>query len=78
MAIDNMPMELIPSNVDDVVLPVHVLSLVMMGLVQGQNFVLEELAEACAGNRRYTFLLNATPEPFPRSTGGLVNPVAVR
>ncbi|GLY38892.1 cyclase [Amycolatopsis sp. NBRC 101858] len=78
VAIDNMPMELIPAGVDDVVLPVHVLNLVMMGLLQGQNFVLEDLAAACAADGRYTFLLNATPEPFPRSTGGLVNPVAVR
>ncbi|MFE4963080.1 hypothetical protein [Streptomyces sp. NPDC056660] len=54
-AIDNMPMELLPSNVEDVMLPVHVLCLVMMGM-----------------------MLNATPERFLRSTGGLVNPVAIR
>ncbi|MFD3589561.1 cyclase family protein [Streptomyces sp. NPDC058683] len=77
-AIDNMPMELLPSNVEDVMLPVHVLCLVMMGMIQGQNWVLEELASACARDGRYTFLLNATPERFLRSTGGLVNPVAIR
>ncbi|WP_443073823.1 cyclase family protein [Streptomyces sp. NBC_01478] len=77
-AIDNMPMELLPSNVEDLVLPVHVLCLVMMGMLQGQNWVLEDLASACAADRRYTFLLHATPERFLRSTGGLVNPVAVR
>ncbi|MEW2397181.1 cyclase family protein [Streptomyces sp. NPDC046862] len=77
-AIDNMPMELIPANVEDVMLPVHVLTLVMMGMIQGQNWVLEDLAAACARDRRYTFLLNATPERFLRSTGGLVNPVAIR
>lgn len=77
-AIDNMPMELLPSNVEDLMLPVHVLCLVMMGMIQGQNWVLEDLAAACAQDRRYTFLLNATPERFLRSTGGLVHPVAVR
>ncbi|MFK0158723.1 cyclase family protein [Streptomyces sp. NPDC090493] len=77
-AIDNMPMELLPSKAEDVMLPVHVLCLVMMGMVQGQNWVLEELAAACARDRRHTFLLDATPEPFLHSTGGLVNPVAVR
>jgi kynurenine formamidase len=78
VALDNMPFEMLPSNVPDIVLPVHVLCLVMMGLLQGQNFVLEDLAAACAADRRYTFLLQATPERFLRSTGGLVNPVAVR
>ncbi|MEU4658407.1 cyclase family protein [Streptomyces sp. NPDC023723] len=77
-AIDNMPMELLPGNVDGLMLPVHVLCLVMMGMIQGQNWVLEDLAAACAEDRRYTFLLNATPERFLHSTGGLVNPVAVR
>lgn len=78
VAIDNAPFELLPANVEEVVLPLHVLNLVYAGLMQGENFVLEELAAACAEDRRYTFLLSATPERFLRSTGGLVNPVAVR
>ncbi|MET7337815.1 cyclase family protein [Nonomuraea sp. NPDC005650] len=78
VAIDNAPFELLPANVEEVVLPLHVLNLVYAGLMQGENFVLEELATACAQDRRYTFLLNATPERFLRSTGGLVNPVAIR
>jgi kynurenine formamidase len=78
VGLDNMSFELLPSPVPDVGLPVHVLCLVMMGLLQGQNFVLEDLAAACAADRRYTFLLQATPERFLRSTGGLVNPVAIR
>ena len=73
-----MSFEMLQSSVPDVGLPVHVLDLVMMGLLQGQNFVLEDLAAACAADRRYTFLLQATPERFLRSTGGLVNPVAIR
>lgn len=77
-AIDNAPFELIPGSFGDVVLPLHVLNLVYVGLFQGENFVLEDLAAACAADRRYTFLLNATPERFLRSTGGLVNPVAIR
>ncbi|MGH3247071.1 MAG: cyclase family protein [Trebonia sp.] len=78
VALDNMSFELLPSSVPDLALPVHVLCLVMMGLLQGQNFVFEDLAAACAADRRYTFLLQATPERFLRSTGGLVNPVAIR
>lgn len=78
VAIDNMPLELLPSNVDEVVLPVHILCLVMMGMPLGENWVLEDLAEACAKDRRYTFLLSATPERFMHSTGGMVSPVAIR
>ena len=77
-AIDNMPMELLPPNVDEVGMPVHILCLVMMGMPMGENFVLEDLARACTRDRRYSFLLSATPERFVNSTGGMVNPVAVR
>ena len=78
VAIDNMPTELLPSNVDGVFLPLHILCLVMMGMPLGENWVFEGLADACAADRRYEFLLSATPEPFVHSTGGLVSPVAVR
>lgn len=78
VAIDNMPMELLPANVEEVGMPVHILFLVMMGMPMGENFVLEDLARACARDRRYLFMLSATPERFTRSTGGMVNPVAIR
>lgn len=77
-AIDNAPFELIPSNVEEIVLPLHVLCLVQMGLLQGENFIFEALAEACAIDQRYAFQLTATPERFLRSTGGMVNPIAIR
>ena len=53
-------------------LPVHALHLVEMGMTQGQNWNLEELAADCAADGRATFLLSATPEPL---TGGTVAPV---
>jgi kynurenine formamidase len=76
-AMDTIAFELLPSRRPDIVLPVHVLCLVMMGLHQGQNFDLERLADACAQEERYTFLLDATPQPFTRATGTPVNPVAL-
>lgn len=77
-ATDTIAFELLPSTRPDIVLPVHVLCLVEMGLLQGQNWDLEELAAACADDRRYTFLLDATPEPFAMATGAPVNPLALR
>ncbi len=78
LAIDNMPVELLPSNVDSVAMPVHILCLVMMGMPLGENWVLEDLGAACAEDRRYTFLVSASPERFLHSTGGLTHPVAIR
>jgi hypothetical protein len=49
-----------------------------MGLPQGQNFDLEELAVACASDGAYDFFFSATPEPFARGLGGPVAPVAIR
>ena len=47
-------------------------------MTQGQNWFLDELAEACAADGRYEFLLDATPLPFTNALGSPVAPVAVR
>jgi kynurenine formamidase len=78
VATDTIAFELLPSTCPELVLPLHVLCLVEMGLLQGQNWDLEELAAACAEDQRYTFLLDATPEPFSMATGSPVNPLALR
>lgn len=78
VATDTITLEVFPSERDDAPLPVHLLHLVEMGLLQGQNWDLEALASDCAQDGQYTFLLSATPEPVVRGTGGVVNPVAVK
>jgi kynurenine formamidase len=78
VATDTMVLEVYPCEDEALYLPVHLLHLVEMGMTQGQNFFLDELAEACAGDGRYDFLLDATPLPFTNALGSPVNPVAVR
>lgn len=78
VATDTIAFEILPSEVPEVVLPLHVLFLVEMGMPQGQNFNLEELSEACAVDGRYDFLFEGTPLPITDSTGGPTNPVALR
>jgi kynurenine formamidase len=78
VATDNMTFEVFPCERDDLLLPVHALHLVDMGLTQGQNWNLEELAADCAADGRYTFVLSATPEPVTGGTGSPVAPVAVK
>lgn len=58
--------------------PLHALCIVEMGLTLGQNFDLEALAEDCAADGVYEFMLHASPEPFEGGLGGPVNPVAVK
>ncbi len=78
VATDNLTFEAFPGERDDVFLPVHLLHLVEMGLTQGQNFFLDELADACADDGRHAMLLVAAPEPVVGGVGGLVHPVAIR
>jgi kynurenine formamidase len=78
VATDNLSFEVFPGEVDGLFLPVHMLHIVEMGLVQGQNFDFEALAEDCADDGRYSFLVNATPEPIVHAAGAPVTPVAVK
>ncbi len=64
--------------VDDETLPIHVLSLVHLGLHLLHNLALEELADALAEQGRTDFMLTAAPLPVPghrqppRARGGPV------
>jgi kynurenine formamidase len=82
VATDNAGFEVWPRERKDLLHvlghPLHLLCLVEMGLSQGQNFDLEELAEDCAADGVYEFLLSASPEPFERGLGGPVNPIAIK
>src|SRR3954454_22641354 len=78
VATDNLSFEVFPGEVDGLMLPVHMLHIVEMGLVQGQNFDLEALSADCDADGRYAFLLVATPEPFVAACGAPVVPVALK
>ena len=78
VATDTLPFEVIPCQREDAYLPVHLLHLVEMGMTQGQNWVLDALAEDCAADGRYTFLLDATPLPLTHGLGSPLNPVALK
>lgn len=79
VAVDNLAVERpYAGEAAEVGLPLHVLALVEMGLPLGENFNLEALAEDCADDGVYEFLLDASPLPFVGSTGGVINPLAVK
>jgi kynurenine formamidase len=58
--------------------PLHMICLRDMGLMLGEMWYLEELAEDCAADGVYEMLLVAPPLPFERSFGSPVNPVAIK
>ena len=65
-----------PSRVEGVNQPIHQIGIQAMGLPLIDNCILEELGEAAAKRRRWTFLLTINPLRVPGATGGPVNPIA--
>jgi kynurenine formamidase len=78
VATDNIVFEVFPCEREDAMLPVHLLHLVDMGMTQGQNWNLEQLADDCVGDGRYACFLDASPLPFTRAVGSPVNPIAIK
>jgi kynurenine formamidase len=78
VATDTFVFEVYPCQYEGEYLPVHVLHLVEMGMTQGQNWVLDALADECAEDGRYTFLLDATPLPLTGGLGSPLNPFALK
>ena len=78
VATDTITYEVYPCEDPNVFMPVHMIQLRDMGLAQGQNFNLDDLAAACAADGRIDFLLVATPLPLTGAAGAPVAPTAIR
>jgi kynurenine formamidase len=66
-----------PTPVPEVYSPIHVGTLVMLGIHLLDNAALEEVADACAARQRWEFLFALGPIVIEGGTGSLVNPMAV-
>jgi len=75
IACDNWAVEQLTGGPPD--FPVHELALVYMGMILGEVFELDALAEACAIAGRWEFLFAGQPLPLRGGVGGPVNPMAV-
>jgi kynurenine formamidase len=78
VATDTMTLECYPCEDPSVFMPVHMIQLRDVGLAQGQNWYLDELAAAAADDGRSTCLLVATPLPLTGAVGAPVAPTAIR
>jgi kynurenine formamidase len=77
VAADTWALEVLPSATS-LWLPVHAVAIVHMGLLLGEIFDLEALAEDCARDGVYEFFFSAPPLPFTGGVGSPVNPLAVK
>ncbi len=75
---DTWGLEVLPNQTPDVFQPLHIVLIVHMGLLMGEIFDLEALAEDCAADGRYEFLFSAVPLPITGGVGSPVNPVAIK
>ena len=76
VAADNWAFEVVPSGYE-LPLPFHAVGIVYMGLLVGEIFELDALAETCRAAGVWEFLFAAPPLPFLGAVGSPVNPLAV-
>lgn len=77
VAADNRAVEVVPGPPDGLPLPLHVAAIRDLGLLLGELFELDELAEACRAEQRYEFFVCCAPLVVRNAVGSPLNPVAV-
>jgi kynurenine formamidase len=77
VASDTWAFEAVPSRTP-LWLPIHAIGIVYMGLMLGENFLLDEWADDCARDGVYEAFMCAGPIPFSRAVGAPVNPLVVK
>jgi len=78
VATDTWGVEVRPNETKDCMQPLHMVSLRNTGLLLGEIFALDELADACAEDGNYAFLFVAPPLPITGAVGSPVNPLAIK
>jgi kynurenine formamidase len=78
VATDTWGVEVIPNETKDCFQPLHMISLRNTGLLLGEIFQLDRLADACAEDGRYSFLFSAPPLPITGAVGSPINPLAIK
>jgi kynurenine formamidase len=69
--------DVVPSGLDNVPLPIHVGTLVVMGIHLIDNADFDALASACGAAGRYEFMFTMGPLILLRGTASPVNPIAI-
>jgi kynurenine formamidase len=78
VAADTWAVEVRPSEVVNFFDPLHQVFITNMGLLLGENFDLEALAEDCSNDGVYECLFVAAPLPITGAVGSPINPLAIK
>jgi kynurenine formamidase len=78
LATDTWGVEVRPNETEDCFQPLHMISLRNTGLLLGEIFALDDLADACAEDGNYSFLFVAPPLPITGAVGSPINPLAIK
>lgn len=78
VATDTWGTEVLPNETPDVFQPLHIIMLVNAGMILGEMWDLEALAEDCADDGIYEFQLVASPLNFTKAVGSPLNPQAIK
>jgi kynurenine formamidase len=70
-------MDVLPSGVEGVVQPIHLVVLVAMGTPIFDNCDLEQLSNESNRRQKWDFLVTASPMAIPGATGSPLNPIAM-
>ena len=69
--------DVLPSRVDGVGMPIHTVTIVVLGVHLMDNLDLDTLGTACGEEGRWEFLFTVAPLVLRRGTASPVNPIAV-
>lgn len=78
IATDTWGFEVRPNEFDNAFQPLHQVVIPHMGLLVGEMWDLDALADDCSRDGMYEFWLTAAPLPITGAVGSPVNPVAVK
>ena len=77
-ATDTWGTEVIPNETSEIFQPLHMILIVHAGMLIGEIFDLEGLADDCANDGVYEFLFVAPPLPITGAVGSPINPQAIK
>jgi kynurenine formamidase len=78
IATDTWGAEVRPNATADCMQPLHLVMIPNMGLLVGEIFDLDRLADDCANDGVYEFMFTGCPLPFTRAVGSPANPYAIK
>jgi kynurenine formamidase len=78
IATDTWGAEVRPNEIPGTFQPLHLIMLVSMGLLVGEIWQLDDLADDCAKDGTYEFMFVGPPLMIPKAVGSPLNPQAIK